>query len=600
MRSRWQTLIRIGAVLAAPWLQGCDGPAMEAPVEALRVAVTPTSASAHCQYGLHHIEAGLDLNGNGVLDPREVSDRWGLCAAAAGAADTLVRISGDAAPDDCPAGGFRLVGGDDVDGDGRLSRNEVLASAHLCVRAWTGRSQPLHRTDAAAPMLSHPGTADGAPAARAPTESLIRIETAATAAPCPARATRVTIGIDTDRSGLLDTPEVELMQVTCSGTPGGAEGREAVAALPLPADAQVGAMLRVSAAGLPWRVAQGPGQRLNTERLLGPWGGNWAVTGPPGRWTAAAQSADGQRLVAVADGTLLRSEDGGESWKALQPPDARVRWTAVASSADGRTLVASSREGGIHASTDGGATWEQRADGDGWGRLAASADLRRLLAERHGRELWHSADGGWSWQAATTPRAAWTALASSADGRVLAAAPRGGALQLSRDGGRSWHAAGEPADHVAVALSADGRRLFAASTDGAMPLRHSDDHGASWAATLPARQARLPWRSLAVSARGHTVVAATADGDLWTSRDGGMNWQRASATLPVTAVTVTAEGLSALALTDGGRLLRAAAATTPGTRGALQVEAGPPLDLRHVGLGVWTVQSSSPATFLVR
>lgn len=599
MRTGWQILFRTGAALCALWLQGCGGAAPESPVDALRFAVTPTSASAHCRYGLHHFEAGLDLNGNGVLDAREVSDRWGLCGAASGAADTLVRISGDADPRHCPAGGFRLVGGDDVDGDGRLSRVEVIARAHLCHRAWTGPSRSPRWADTAPRMLAAAEAARGVSAARAPTESLIRIETAVTAAPCPARATRVTIGIDADRNGTLDAREVELTQVTCSRTPGDPEDGEAVAALPLPADSQVGAMLRVSAAGLPWRIAQGPGQRLNTERLLGPWGGNWAVTGPAGRWTAAAQSADGQRIVAVADGTLLRSEDGGAAWTPLQPADARVRWTAVASSADGRTLAASSREAGIHVSQDGGLTWEARADGHGWGRLAASADLRRLLAERHGRELWLSDDAGRTWRPAPAPRAAWTAVASSADGRVLAAAPRGAALHLSRDGGRSWQAVGEPAGHVAVAVSADGRRLFAASPDGALPLRHSDDLGASWVATLPPRQARLPWRSLAVSAHGHTVVAATADGDLWTSRNGGGQWQRASATLPVTVVTVTAEGLSALALTDGGRLLRAAAATTPGPRGALQVQAGPPLDLRHVGLGVWTVQSSSPATFFV-
>ena len=64
-------------------------------------------------------------------------------------------------------------------------------------------------------------------------------------------------------------------------------------------------------------------------------------------WTSVATSADGIRLVAVANGgAIYTSADAGDTWAPASATNAS--WVSVASSADGAKLVVAAKGGGIY------------------------------------------------------------------------------------------------------------------------------------------------------------------------------------------------------------------------------------------------------------
>jgi hypothetical protein len=507
-----------------------------------------------------------------------------------------VRIGDDATPEDCPLGGFRLIAGRDGDDDGQLAAGEIRAIAHLCHRAGFVGAAALRRGQRSGEAVAVSTGAAAASATRATSEMLMRIDDDGAGPPCPGRASRTASGLDGNRNGLLEASEVEVTQLACGGS--GLPGATHVARVMLPGVARVGATMLVSGGVSAWNIVQGSGQRINTERLRGPWGSGWSATGPAARGSAIALSADGGRIVVAGDVSLLHSTDSGASWQALAPAGSAGGWAGVASSRDGRLLAASSRTSGIYLSADGGHGWVRVVDGDGWGRLAASADLRSMVAIRHGRQLWVSDDGGRSWLRAA-PEDDWTALATSADGRIIAAAAGDAPLRLSRDAGRTWQPVHDTAGTTAVAITGDTRQMIIIAAHGSSQMRRSEDGGQTWQALRGPWPTRSGWAALATSAHGRTIVAASAAGQLWSSVDSGSTWQVERTAHRVSAVAVTAEGLGRVALTDGGRILRAAEATTPGPSGALSIAAGQPVGLRHVGMGVWSVLTAT-GTFHVQ
>ena len=87
-----------------------------------------------CQLGGYLLEAGLDVNGNDILEPTEVTSSEQLCTPVP-TSTTLVLLSKtflgsrDAA---CPGGYVRIAYGADTDGDGTLAVSEQTASFLSC------------------------------------------------------------------------------------------------------------------------------------------------------------------------------------------------------------------------------------------------------------------------------------------------------------------------------------------------------------------------------------------------------------------------------------------------------------------------------------
>ncbi|WP_261903698.1 carboxypeptidase regulatory-like domain-containing protein [Vibrio fortis] len=82
-----------------------------------------------CPSGGIQIETGIDTNGNGVLDPNEVTDTQNVCHGSASLVELEVVEEGDAT---CPLGGQKITSGIDLNGNNQLDSNEVLDTAYIC------------------------------------------------------------------------------------------------------------------------------------------------------------------------------------------------------------------------------------------------------------------------------------------------------------------------------------------------------------------------------------------------------------------------------------------------------------------------------------
>jgi hypothetical protein len=126
-------------------------------------------------------------------------------------------------------------------------------------------------------------------------------------------------------------------------------------------------------------------------------GANWtrATNAPNANWIDIASSADGKKLLAVANGgNVYSSTDWGNTWTTNNLP-LNSSWYACASSANGTKLVVVSQKAGIYSSTDSGAHWtSNNAPFLIWQAVAMSADGNRMFA---------TAWGGGIWTAQTTP-----------------------------------------------------------------------------------------------------------------------------------------------------------------------------------------------------
>ena len=214
-----------------------------------------------------------------------------------------------------------------------------------------------------------------------------------------------------------------------------------------------------------------------------------------------------------------------------------------------------------------------------------------LIAGLGGLVTLLDANAAQPWAASDLPdRYYYTCVASSADGSTLLAAVLSNwwsgtgvmPIFLSTDAGSSWRTSPSPTNGwTSLTCSADGTRMGATAAPGvytyAPPYRlfdHSgifvsDNSGASWTRTsAPTNN----WTSIASSADGKTMVAATApitikvlqpeaepeeylfnEGSIYRSLDHGTTWSRTTApTNHWTALGCSADGRQLLALGSGG------------------------------------------------
>jgi hypothetical protein len=128
-RNPWRAL-----VLAAVALAACARGGTEAPSGAgLAKLVTsaPEGPSAACPRGGVKIGAGLDTNGNGVLERPEVTSISYECNGASGRPG-LVTSASEPPGAHCEAGGVRIEKGADRNDDGELEPAEVTSASFVC------------------------------------------------------------------------------------------------------------------------------------------------------------------------------------------------------------------------------------------------------------------------------------------------------------------------------------------------------------------------------------------------------------------------------------------------------------------------------------
>lgn len=268
--------------------------------------------------------------------------------------------------------------------------------------------------------------------------------------------------------------------------------------------------------------------------------------------TAWAGGTDGHT------GVVLRTVDGGRSWRAVTPPNAAGLDFRDVEAFDADHAVALSAGNGtasaLFVTADGGRHWTkayQNTDPAAFLDCAAFYDRRHGLAVSDpvgGRfRILSTDDGGGHWQVLPNggmppAQAGESAFAASGTclvtvGHTAYLASGGGAVARvyrSDDGGRHWRATDTrvPSSASAGIFSLafrDPRHGVAVGGDYAKPATAPDalavtsDGGRSW----PVQGGRVPgqYRSGAAFADGHTVLAVgTTGSDV--SSDGGRTWSR--------------------------------------------------------------------------
>ncbi len=223
-------------------------------------------------------------------------------------------------------------------------------------------------------------------------------------------------------------------------------------------------------------------------------------------------------------------------------------WKCVASSADGTKLVAVTyneslntlHDSGIYTSTNSGVSWTTQTGGlatsgfSGWQSVASSADGTKLVAVQYPGQIFTSTNSGVSWTVQSAPSTNWASVASSADGTKLAAAAIGGLIYTSTNAGTTWtpQVGSGSQSWYAIASSADGTKLVAATYNENLNTLHdsgiytSSDSGITWTRQtngLPTSNFSS-WSSVACSADGTKIAAASQVYLIYTSTNAGANW----------------------------------------------------------------------------
>jgi hypothetical protein len=555
----------------------------------------------HCASGGAYINAGLDSNANGVLDTSEITSTQYVCNGSLGAAGTtgstgssgltsLVRTSAEAAGSHCTFGGSQISVGLDSNSNGVLDSSEITSTDYVCqgVAGATGTTGTTGSTGAT-------GTTG--------LSSLIAVASEAAGANCTYGGHKVTTGLDSNSSGVLDTAEITSTTYTCDGAPGPGvtwvqvtgtsqqalpntgyiANNAAQVAITLPTAPAVGDLVEVSGAGAGgWLLAQNAGQTVMTKALPNSYPNayaNWTARENVRSWRSVASSADGSKLVAVVrNGQIYTSTDAGATWTAR---DISRVWVAVASSADGSKLVAVTQNDQIYTSTDAGVTWAVRASSRNWSSVASSADGSKLVAVEYVGQIHTSTDSGVNWTVRDDNRN-WSSVASSADGSKLVAGVDGGLIYTSTDTGVTWTPRDSSRSWTSVASSADGNNLVAGAFGG--QIFTSTDSGLSWTPRDSSRQ----WWSVASSSDGIKLVAVVIQGQIFTSTDSGVSWTPRDSSRYWWSVASSSDGNQLVAAATADQIYTTSTnGTTPGTTGTLSGSQYDSLKLQYLGSGVF-------------
>lgn len=196
--------------------------------------------------------------------------------------------------------------------------------------------------------------------------------------------------------------------------------------------------------------AQRGGQRLVTVGEHGyifvsdDAGGNWRRVSTATDVTLTGVAfADAQIGLAVGhDAVILRSEDGGNSWKEVFRDSKQLRPLLRVMFVDKQRAIAVGAYGAFFESMDGGLTWAERqitTEDRHFNALARLADGTLLLAGEAGTLL-RSGDGGTQWEKLASPYpGSFFGLLPLAQGGVLAFGMRGNIFR-SDNRGATWQA----------------------------------------------------------------------------------------------------------------------------------------------------------------
>jgi photosystem II stability/assembly factor-like uncharacterized protein len=240
-------------------------------------------------------------------------------------------------------------------------------------------------------------------------------------------------------------------------------------------------------------------------------------------------SADGMTLMASTfQGILFASRNGGDDWTTIVSPGSGLY--NIACSADGSTWACGSLYGFL-ISRDAGLNWTFNTNRIVIGPVVCSANGNRLAGCQYG-SLLTSTNDGTTWQPSGQTNG-FPVVAGSADladlvSAVLMPIPGGfdtycGVLVTSHDFGASWQRTSSPCvpgAFAALTSSAQGKDLAALTQGSSTPVLTSTDGGSTWSPN--AVSGAENWtsgtfiRPLASSADGKRLVVAGFNAGIYT------------------------------------------------------------------------------------
>jgi hypothetical protein len=547
------------------------------------VSIVTEPSGPNCPFGGAKINGGIDVNGNGVLDPGEISSVQYVCNGVPGASaiNALVRVVAEPTGVNCSAGGSAVLAGLDTNGNGMLDTGEVSSTAYVC-------------------------------AGRSGATSLIAVATEPAGSNCAHGGSRFTSGIDTNGNNVLDPGEVTSSTYACNPPPAGLTWIDAPASITALSNrgyfASGSARVTVT---LPAAPAVG-----DVVSVLGTGTGGWALAQPPGhqifvagaplrltptlsvkRWSALASSDDGATLYAAAfDDYLYVSGDGGSTWALAEPN--RRDWTHLAVNPAGSFVLA----------TAGSEFWARGGAGT-WRRVFTSPSPLVGVSTDAQVEFPYIANENTAFRSnlvfvnpvATIPGISLQSIATPSSSETLFVAGVSGSsssVYRSTNSGSSFtEQVTVPGLSPHVSVSADGTRALLVTSLASYLTR---DAGATWSYVAPGGVRG------ALSRDGSTMAvvgAPGAAGGLTLSLDGGHSWSVLRAgPLAVDRIALSSDGNRAvLAGPSSPVLLTRLRHTTAGIGGSLEGAQFDSVELQHVGSGRWIIRASSSAPgFLVK
>ena len=272
-------------------------------------------------------------------------------------------------------------------------------------------------------------------------------------------------------------------------------------------------------------------------------------------------------------GGVFVSRNGGEHWEQLNAGLGKLDVFTLRQTANGELLAGTNH--GIFLLTPERSSWQPAntlvrerafpaAVARGKSKNAPSAHVQWIKSELTGRisqlevtpkkwfaagstGLFQSIDNGKSWRGgAILGHENFLGVQSNGE---LVIATTGNAAIISRDAGETWTAAQIPAYVTGLGGCAVGPDsvLWLATSEGAL---RSTDSGQTWEHVLGG----LPTRHLALityDGEGRRLLAVTANGDLFASRDAGKSWHWQQTGFAVRSLTSAHGRLLGASLFDG-------------------------------------------------
>ncbi|WP_078947695.1 oxidoreductase [Streptomyces griseus] len=267
-----------------------------------------------------------------------------------------------------------------------------------------------------------------------------------------------------------------------------------------------------------------PAQAQSPERRTPHW--ELKDTGTPDvRFRGLAAVGRDTAWVAGTQGTVLRTSDGGRSWRNVSPPGAaELQFRDIEAFDARRAVVLAIGEGEasrVYRTDDGGATWTESFRNTD---ARAFYDCLTFFDRRHGLAMSDPVDGKFR------------ILSTSDGGRSWKVLPSDG-MPAALDGEAGFAASGQ-------CLAASGPRDVWLATGGGAHARvlHSADRGLTWTATDAPVPAGDPARGVFALAFRDRTHGLAVGGDYRaeepspqaaaTTRDGGRTWRPAATSPP--------------------------------------------------------------------